>query len=170
MSVSWSMILAMLSTMPGLSRICTAACERWSTRYGNWLGAFPRKASGCPARKHGRHPDVLAKQDIRRLIEALPEPTKSVVVGSLRIGEVATLRWVRIHSDRIEIVERFYEGEFDDTKTDAGRGASCLIPSEFCLVLDAAWQRSKYPNPAELVFHFPCCSASLRAGRRYCVG
>jgi integrase len=73
------------------------------------VGTIPRKASGCPARKHGSHPVVLAKQDIRRVIEALPEPTKSVVVGSLRIGEVTTLRWERIHSDRIEIVERFYK-------------------------------------------------------------
>jgi hypothetical protein len=31
-------------------------------------------------------------------------------------------------------VERFYESEFDDTKTDAGRGASRLIPPEFCVV------------------------------------
>jgi hypothetical protein len=68
---------------------------------------------------------LLAKQDIRRVIDELPEPTKSIVmlmvVGSLRIGEVIVLRWERIHSDRIEIVESFYEGEFDDTKTDADR-------------------------------------------------
>ena len=44
-----------------------------------------------------------------------------MVVGSLRIGEVAALRWERVHADRIEIAERFYEGEIDDTKTDAGR-------------------------------------------------
>jgi integrase len=44
-----------------------------------------------------------------------------MIVGSLRIGEVNALRWERIQSDRLEIVERFYEGEFDDTKTDAGR-------------------------------------------------
>jgi hypothetical protein len=48
--------------------------------------------------------------------------------------EVTALRWGRIHSDQIEIVERFYESEFDDTKTDAGRGASRLIPPEFCVV------------------------------------
>ncbi|HKN36648.1 MAG TPA: hypothetical protein VJX16_25680 [Terriglobales bacterium] len=59
---------------------------------------------------------------------------KSMVVGSPRIGEVTALRWGRVHSDRIEIVERFYEGEFDGTKTDAGRGASRLIPPEFCVV------------------------------------
>ncbi len=42
----------------------------------------------------------------RRVVDALPEPTKSIVtltvVGSLRIGEVTALRWGRIHPDRIE--------------------------------------------------------------------
>lgn len=59
------------------------------------------------------------------MIDALPEPTKSIVtlmvVGSLRTRKVTALRWERIQSDRIEIVKRFYEGEFDDAKTDAGR-------------------------------------------------
>jgi hypothetical protein len=87
-----------------------------------------------PRKKARKPPVVLAKQDIRRVIEALPEPTKSMVVGSLRIGEVTAFCWGRIHSDRIEIAERFYESEFDDTKTDAGRGASRLIPPEFCVV------------------------------------
>src|SRR6202041_1027780 len=87
-----------------------------------------------------------------RVIEALPKPTKSMVGGSLRIGEVTALRWGRIHSDRIEIVECFYEGEFDDTKTDAGRGASRLIPPEFCVVHWMQLGRSKYRNPGELVF------------------
>jgi hypothetical protein len=66
-------------------------------------------------------PVVRAKQDIRRVVDALPEPPKSIVtlmvVGWLRIGEVTELRWGRIHPDRIEVVERFYEGEFDDIKT-----------------------------------------------------
>ena len=99
---------------------------------------------------------VLAKQDIRRVIEGLPEPTKSIVtlivVGSLRIGEVAALRRERIHPDRIEVVERFYEGDFDDTKTDAGR-RSIPLDSFGILrgVLDVAWQRSKHRKPGELV-------------------
>jgi integrase len=71
----------------------------------------------------------------------------------LRIGEVIALRWERIHPDRIEIVERFYEGEFDDTKTDAGR-RSIPLDSHGILraVLDATWQRSKYHKPDDLVF------------------
>lgn len=55
--------------------------------------------------------------------------------------------------DRIEVVERFYEGEFDDTKTDAGR-RSIPLDSFGILrgVLDAAWHRSKHRNPGDLVF------------------
>ncbi|PYX96678.1 MAG: hypothetical protein DMG71_05075 [Acidobacteria bacterium] len=99
----------------------------------------------------------VRKQDIRRVIEALPEPTKSIVtlmiVGSLRIGEVAALRWGRIHPDRVEVVERFYEGEFDDTKTDAGRRSIPLDSFGIMRsVLDATWQRSKYRKPEDLVF------------------
>jgi hypothetical protein len=43
---------------------------------------------------------LFAKQDICPVIDAMPEPTKSIVtlmVGSLRIGESTVLRWERIH-------------------------------------------------------------------------
>src|SRR6266705_349897 len=121
------------------------------------LTANPALGVRLPRKKARKPPVVLAKQDIRRVIDALPEPTKSIVtlmiVGSLRIGEVTALRWGRIHLDRIEVVERFYEGEFDDTKTDAGR-RSIPLDSFGILraVLDAAWQRSKDRNPGSLVF------------------
>jgi integrase len=117
----------------------------------------PAQGVRLPRKRARKPPVVLAKQDIRRVIDALPEPTKSIVtfmvVGSLRIGEVTALRWERVHSDRIEIVERFYEGEFDDTKTDAGR-RSIPLDSHGILrgVLDAAWKRSKHRKPSDLVF------------------
>ena len=110
-----------------------------------------------PRKKARKPPVLLAKQDIRRAIDALPEPNKSIVtstvIGSLRIGEVTALRWERIHPDRVEIVERFYEGEFDDTKTDAGR-RSIPLDSHGILgaVLDAAWRRSQYRKPDDLIF------------------
>jgi integrase len=119
--------------------------------------ANPAQGVRLPRKKARKPPVVLAKQDIRRVIEGLREPTKSIVtlmvVGSLRVGEIAALRWERIRPDRIEIVERFYEGEFDDTKTDAGR-RSVPLDSHGILrgVLDAAWQRSKHRNPGDLVF------------------
>src|SRR6201993_5010327 len=117
----------------------------------------PAQGVRLPRKKARKPPVLLPKQDIRRVIDVLPEPTKSIVtlmvVGSLRVGEVAALRWERIQPDRIEIVERFYEGEFDDTKTDAGR-RSIPFDSHGILraVLDATWQRSKYRNPNDLVF------------------
>jgi len=48
---------------------------------------------------------------------------------------------------------RFYEGEFDDTKTDAGR-RSIPLDSFGILrsVLESLWQRSKHRNPGDLVF------------------
>ena len=116
----------------------------------------PAQGVRLPRKKARKPPVLLAKQDIRRVIDALPEPTKSIVtlmvVGSLRIGEVTALPWERIHPDRIEVVERFYEGEFDDTKTDAGR-RNIPLDSHGILraVLDAAWQRSKYRKPDDLV-------------------
>src|SRR5882724_12849894 len=121
------------------------------------LTANPTQGVRLPRKKARKPPVVLAKQDIRRVIDALADPTKSivtlVVVGSLQIGEVAALRWERIHPDRIEIVERFYEGEFDDTKTDAGR-RSIPLDSHGILraVLDAAWRRSRYRKPHDLIF------------------
>jgi len=117
----------------------------------------PARGVRLPRKKARKPPVLLAKQDIRRVIDSLTEPTKSIVtlmvVGSLRIGEVIALRWARIHPDRIEIVERFYEGEFDDTKTDAGQ-RSIPLDSHGILrsVLDAALQRSKYRKPDDLVF------------------
>jgi hypothetical protein len=77
-----------------------------------------------------------------------------MVVGSWRIEEVTALGWERIRSDRTEIVERFYEGEFDDTKTDAGR-RSIPVDSHGILraILDASWQRLKYRKPGRSHFH-----------------
>ena len=58
---------------------------------------FPSSPGSSPAEQKARRPPVLpAKQDIRRVIDALPEPTRSIVtlmvVGSLRVGEATGLR------------------------------------------------------------------------------
>lgn len=136
------------------------ACLRTVLTQGKTWGIIrvnPAQGVRLPRKKARKPPVLLAKQDIRRVIDTLPEPTKSIVtlmvVGSLRVGEVAALRWQRIQPDRIEIVERFYEGEFDDTKTDAGR-RSIPLDSHGILkaVLEATWRRSKYRKPDDLVF------------------
>lgn len=55
------------------------------------VGTHPAQGVRSPCKKARKPPVVLAKQDIRRVIEALPKPTKSMVVGSLRIEEVTAL-------------------------------------------------------------------------------
>ena len=113
------------------------ACLRTVLAQGKTWGIIrvnPAQGVRLPRKKARIPPVLLAKPDIRRVIDALPEPTKSVVtlmvVGSLRIGEVTALRWERIHEDRIEIVERFYEGEFDDTRPMPVAAAFRSIPTE----------------------------------------
>ena len=64
-----------------------------------------------PRRKARKPPIVLAKQDIRRVVEALPEPTKSIVTLMLAVvasrsipSESCVVSWMRPGSDQnIEI-------------------------------------------------------------------
>src|SRR6266851_9109376 len=96
--------------------------------------ANPAQGVRLPRKKARKPPVVLAKQDIRRVIDALPEPTKSIVtlviVGSLRIGEVAALRWGRIHPDRIEVVDASMKASSTTRRPMPVIGASPLILSE----------------------------------------
>ena len=77
-------------------------------------------------RKRAVKPTVLLLlRDIRRILEAIVEPTKSmlilIVFASMRPGEVLALRWNHILHDRIIVDERVYDNEFDDVKTEAGK-------------------------------------------------
>jgi integrase len=62
-----------------------------------------------PRRKVRKPPVLLSLRDIKRLIEALPEPSKSIVTlivfASLRVGEVLALHWKRVLEDRLVIEE-----------------------------------------------------------------
>jgi len=110
-----------------------------------------------PRRKVRKPPIVLSLPDIRRMIEALPEPSKSVVTlivfASLRVGEVLGLRWNRVKADRLVIVERVYDGEFDDVKTDAGHRE---VPFDqrgmIAAVLERCRVRTRFLGPEDLVF------------------
>jgi integrase len=102
-----------------------------------------------------RQHSLMTPADIRRVLEFLPSPTNAIATlminGSLRFGEVAALRWKRIQKDRIQISERFYEGEFDDTKTDAG-DREIPLNAAMRKCLEAAWKDTKYRKPDDLVF------------------
>jgi integrase len=120
-------------------------------------------------RKKQRKPTILLPlATIGKLIELLPEPTKTVVplivFGSLRIGEVLALRWRHIHADRITVEERVYEGEFDDVKTDAGERE---VPFDKRGLMKSAlvgtWDASKRRQTDDLVF---CTRKGGPLGRR----
>ncbi len=110
-----------------------------------------------PRKKVRKAPLVLSLPDIRRMIETLPEPSKSIVTlivfASLRVGEVLALRWKRILEDRLAIVERVYDGTFDDVKTDAGNRE---VPFDqrgiLRRTLEQCRKTAQFLGPEDLVF------------------
>jgi integrase len=103
-------------------------------------------------------PVLLSLAETRRMIEAVKEPTKSlimlIVFASMRPGEALALRWKDILRDRIVVDERVYDDEFDEVKTDAGKRE---VPFDKHGVLFAAVQQmwatnKKFRKPDDLVF------------------
>jgi len=102
-------------------------------------------------------PIILLFEDIRRLIEALPEPAKSIVLlivlASMRVGEVLALRWNDVLQDRIVIDERIWEGDLDEPKTMRGKRELPYDRQGLLLaVFGRAWERTKFRKPEDFVF------------------
>jgi integrase len=112
---------------------------------------LPRKRSVKP-------PVLLPLAEIRRVLEAVPEPTRSllilIVFASMRPGEAMALRWEDCLPDRIVIDERVYDNEFDDVKTEAGNREVPL--DRYGVILGALrvmWERNtKFRKLEDLVF------------------
>jgi len=126
----------------------------------NWgmLVRNPAVGVKLPRKKAVKPTVLLLLGDIRRMIEAVKEPTKSmiklIVFASMRPGEVLALRWKDILRDRIVVDERVYDNEFDDVKTDAGRRE---VPyDKHGIILGAIRQmwdhNKKFRKPDDLVF------------------
>lgn len=111
-----------------------------------------------PRKKAVKPTVLLLLGDIRRMIEAVNEPTKSmlilIVFASMRPGEVLALRWKDILADRIVVDERVYDNEFDDVKTDAGKREVPYDKHGVILgAIRAMWARNKeFRKPNDLVF------------------
>jgi integrase len=139
-----------------LMRGCLRAQLNQAIAWG-MLDKNPAERIKLPRKKAVKPPVVLALWAIRKLIEALPEPTRSVVTlivfGSMRVGEVLALRWRSIFKNAIHVEERLYDGEFDDVKTEAG---DRFIPLDSRGQIDGAlnrtWNRSKFHQPDDLGF------------------
>ena len=122
------------------------------------LDQNPAVGVKLPRKRAVKPPVVLSLAEIRRMIEAVKEPTKSlimlIVFASMRPGEALALRWKDILRDRIVVDERVYDDEFDEVKTDAGKRE---VPFDKHGVLLAAIQQmwaanTKFRKPDDLVF------------------
>ena len=110
-------------------------------------------------RKHAVKPPVLLPLvEIRRVLQVVPEPTRSILVlivfASMRPGEVLALRWKDCLPDRIVVDERVYDDEFDLVKTEAGEREVPLDRHGVILTaLQVMWKRNKdFRKPDDLVF------------------
>jgi integrase len=102
------------------------------TTFGTVLGAAemrgliqnnPARKTRLPRRGPVAEKSPIAPEKIRQLLEALPEPSRSLawllVLTGLRVGEVLALRWrdVNLEIGFVRVRQTVYDGRFDDPKS-----------------------------------------------------
>lgn len=111
-----------------------------------------------PRKRTVKPPVLLPLVAIRKVVEIVPEPTRSLLIlmvfASMRVGEVLALRWKDILPDRIIVDERVYDRQFDDVKTEAGLREVPLDRHGVILgALQVMWERNqKFRKPDDLIF------------------
>jgi integrase len=137
-------------------RACLSSHLNQAVAWG-MLDRNPAERVRIPKQKLVKPPVVLAVWAIRKVIEILPEPTRSVVTlivfGSMRIGEVLALQWRHIRKSYIHVEQRVYDGVVDEVKTESGNR---LVPFDGLGLMDRAikeaWKRSNFHDPEHFVF------------------
>jgi integrase len=102
------------------------------TTFGTVLGAAemrgliqsnPARQTKLPRRGPVAEKTPIAPEKIRQLLEALPEPSRSLawllVLTGLRVGEALALRWrdIDLALGCLRVRQTVYEGRFDDPKS-----------------------------------------------------
>jgi len=108
-------------------------------------------------KKASKPNQLLTFQQIKVVIEQLPEPTKTIVTlivfGSMRVGEALALRWNDILEDCIVIDERLYDGDLDDPKTLHGNREIPFDQQGVIMgALAGVWDRTKHRKPDDFGF------------------
>jgi len=94
----------------------------------------PVRKTKLPRRGPKPERKILAPEQLRVLLGALPEPSHSLVwllaLTGLRIGELLAIRWrdVDFQNRVVRVRQTLYEGHFDDPKTRTSRRIVPLSP------------------------------------------
>jgi integrase len=92
------------------------------------------KKTRLPRRVHSEEPPLVSLDDLKSLLEELPEPSRSIaaliVLTGLRIGEMLALRWcdVDLAAGTLRVRQTVYERQFDTPKTKRSRRVVPLSP------------------------------------------
>ena len=124
-----------------------------------------------PERTLKRPHRFLTAEEVRRLVAASKEPTRTIILlatmTGLRIGEILALRWGRIDLLRgtLLVAETCYKGHFGTPKTRASKREVPLAPV-VVRELKEHYSRSVDHSPSALVFatdqSTPLAAANLR--------
>jgi len=117
--------------------------------------------------RRGPRPErlVLSPEQLLSLLEALPEPSRSLVwllvLTGLRVGELLALRWrdVDLVNGVIRVRQAVYEGHFDEPKT---RSSNRTVPLGSKAVQILTGRKPEAIDPEALVF------ASRKKGTPLC--
>ncbi|MFY9561303.1 MAG: tyrosine-type recombinase/integrase [Terriglobales bacterium] len=115
----------------------------------------PIRKTRFPRRGPAKQRAVIAPEKIRDLLDALPEPSRSLgwllVLTGLRIGELLALRWqnVDLEQGTLRVTQTVYDGHFDVPKTQRSQRS---VPLAAKAVQILAARKPAAMNPEALVF------------------
>jgi integrase len=126
------------------------AAEFWG-----YIEENPVRKTKLPRRGLVPEREVLSPEQLRLLLDALPEPSRSLVwllvLTGLRIGELLALRWqdVDLLGGALRVRRTVYEGHFDEPKT---RHSNRTVPLGQKGIAILSNRKPKAANPDALVF------------------
>src|SRR5947208_7581525 len=119
------------------------------------IAANPVRKTRFPRRGPVKQRATIAPEKIRELLDALPEPSRSLawllVLTGLRIGELLALRWrnVDLEHGTLRVTETVYDGHFDVPKTQRSQRSLPLCAMAIRIL---ASRKAGIANPEALVF------------------